>query len=121
MRSRASLPLGLLLTLLAGSMTACVGLPDDGPVVEARASGSGTRADAMAINPLGPQPDQSPSEVVKGFLDAMQATPIRDDVARQFLTERSTDAVEARRDDRLRRHLPAPPQSRGPATWSTSP
>ena len=29
----------------------------------------------MAINPLGPQPGQSPSEVVKGFLDAMQATP----------------------------------------------
>ena len=36
--------------------------------------------------------DRSPasrrSEVVKGFLDAMQATPIRDDVAREFLTER---------------------------------
>jgi hypothetical protein len=79
----------LLATLLTGALTACVGLPDDGPVVEAHTSGSGTRADAMAINPRGPQPGQSPSEVVKGFLDAMQATPIRDDVAREFLAEGS--------------------------------
>ena len=45
----------------------------------------------MAINPLGPQPGQSPSEVVKGFLDAMQATPIRTDVAREFLAEPAQD------------------------------
>jgi hypothetical protein len=79
----------LLTGTLAGALTSCVGLPDDGPVEEAQTSGSGTRADAMAINPRGPQPGQSPSEVVKGFLDAMQATPIRDDVAREFLAERS--------------------------------
>jgi hypothetical protein len=79
----------LLGLLLSGSLTACIGLPDDGPVVEAQTSGSGTRADAMAINPVGPQPDQSPSDVVKGFLDAMQATPIRDAVAREFLSERA--------------------------------
>ena len=84
--------LGLLLAvLLTCSLTACVGLPDDGPVVEAQTSGSGTRSDAMAINPLGPQPGQSPSEVVKGFLDAMQATPIRTDVAREFLAEPAKD------------------------------
>jgi hypothetical protein len=89
MRRRSRLPALLLATLLTGALTACVGLPDDGPVEEAQTSGSGTRSDAMAINPRGPQPGQSPSEVVKGFLDAMQATPIRDDVAREFLAERS--------------------------------
>jgi hypothetical protein len=90
MRGRRSRLSGLLLAaLLTGALTACVGLPDDGPVQEAQTSGSGTRADAMAINPRGPQPGQSPSEVVKGFLDAMLATPIRDDVARQFLAEQS--------------------------------
>lgn len=86
MTRTSALVTGLLVAL---SMTACVGLPDDGPVEEAQASGSGSRADAMAINPVGPQPGQSRSEVVKGFLDAMQATPIRDDVARQFLAEGS--------------------------------
>jgi hypothetical protein len=87
MRRLPALVLGLLVSLAAAGCG--VGLPDDGPVEEAQTSGSGTRADAMAINPLGPQPDQSRSDVVKGFLDAMQATPIRYDVARQFLAERS--------------------------------
>lgn len=86
----------LLCVLGALALTGCIGLPDDGPVVEAQTSGSGTRADAMAINPRGPQPGQSASEVVKGFLDAMQATPIRTDVARQFLTEASRDVWDPR-------------------------
>lgn len=90
---RAPAPfVGLVLgLLLAVGLTGCVGLPDDGPVVQAQTSGSGNRSDAMAINPLGPQPGQSRSEVVKGFLDAMQATPIRDDVAREFLTDDARD------------------------------
>jgi hypothetical protein len=92
MRRPPAFLVGLLVALSAAGCG--VGLPDDGPVVEARTSGSGTRADAMAINPLGPQPGQSRSDVVKGFLDAMQATPIRDDVARQFLAERSKSAWE---------------------------
>jgi hypothetical protein len=86
-------PVAALLVSLA--VAGCgVGLPDDGPVEEARTSGSGTRADAMAINPVGPQPGQSRSDVVKGFLAAMKATPIRDDVARQFLTEGSKSTWE---------------------------
>ncbi len=88
MRRHRSGVLGLLLAL---ALTGCIGLPDDGPVVEAQTSGSGTRADAMAINPLGPQVGQSASDTVKGFLDAMQATPIRDDVAREYLAEQSRD------------------------------
>ena len=95
-RRRSLLGTVLLGLLLSGSLTACIRLPDDGPVVEAQTSGSGTRADAMAINPVGPQPDQSPSDVVKGFLDAMQATPIRDDVAREFLSERAREEWDPR-------------------------
>lgn len=73
--------------------TGCgIQLPDDGPVVESRTTGSGSRPDAMTIDPLGPQPGQSPSDVVKGFLDAMLATPIRDDVAREFLAATSKDS-----------------------------
>ena len=91
MRRPAALVLGLLLALL---LTGCIGLPDDGPVVESDTTGSGSREDAMTIDPLGPQPGQSPSEVVKGFLDAMQATPIDDTVARQFLTRSSAELWE---------------------------
>jgi hypothetical protein len=89
-------PALVLSLLVALTTTACVGLPDDGPVEEVQTSGSGTRVGAMAINPRGPQPGQSPSAVVKGFLDAMLATPIRDDVARQFLAEQSRDVWDPR-------------------------
>jgi hypothetical protein len=79
-------------SVLASSVLAgCVSLPDEGPVVETEASGRGAQTDAMNINPRGPAPGQSPSEVVKGFLDAMQATPIRTTVARQFLTRQARD------------------------------
>jgi hypothetical protein len=88
MRRPAALVLGLL---LSSALTGCIALPDDGPVHESSTTGSGNRADAMTVDPLGPQPGQSPSEVVKGFLDAMQATPIDDTVARQFLTDASAE------------------------------
>ncbi|MBJ7359483.1 LpqB family beta-propeller domain-containing protein [Nocardioides sp.] len=91
-RTLGCVVLGLLVSLAGAGCG--VGLPDEGPVEEAQTSGSGSRADAMAINPLGPQPGQSRSDVVKGFLDAMRATPIRDDVARQFLAERSRSTWE---------------------------
>lgn len=93
MRRAQSLVAGLLGAL---TLTGCIGLPDDGPVVEAQTAGSGTRADAMAINPRGPQPGQSASQVVKGFLDAMWATPIRTDVAREFLAAASREAWDPR-------------------------
>jgi hypothetical protein len=78
-------------TLAACLLAGCVSLPDEGPVVQTQTSGSGAQTDAMNINPRGPVPGQSPSEVVKGFFDAMQATPIRTTVARQFLTRRARD------------------------------
>ncbi|WP_205471192.1 LpqB family beta-propeller domain-containing protein [Nocardioides sp. SYSU D00038] len=77
-------PLVLTLALAASG---CVGMPEEGPVVRTGARGSGEQADAMTINPLGPREGMSQSEIVRGFLDAMQATPIRYDVARAFLTE----------------------------------
>lgn len=92
--TRARIVVAALFVALAA--TGCVGLPDDGPVREVQTSGSGTRADAMAISPRGPQPGQSPSDVVKGFLDAMRATPIRTDVAREFLAAGSRDLWDPR-------------------------
>jgi hypothetical protein len=81
---------GAVVLLLVLAMSGCgISLPDEGPVVDSQTTGNGKQVDAMTIDPLGPQPLQSPSEVVKGFLDAMQATPIRDDVAREFLTTQS--------------------------------
>lgn len=74
-----------LLAALLG-LTSCVGLPTDGPV---RTETAGEQADfevPFDYTPGGPDPGAPPAEIVRGFLVAMQATPLSTTVARQFLT-----------------------------------
>ncbi|MDO9456123.1 LpqB family beta-propeller domain-containing protein [Nocardioides sp.] len=71
-----------LVVLVSG----CTGLPDSGPVVDADARSSVDDARASDINAVPPVPGMEAGEVVDGFLDAMTASPIRVDVAKQFLS-----------------------------------
>lgn len=81
-----------LLLLLAALCSACVGLPDDGPV-HVRADGRSSGDDpGFPYHPRPPQPGERPVEIVRHFLDAMTANPITTSVARRFL---STTAGEA--------------------------
>ncbi len=78
-------------TLLAAALAGCVGMPHDGPVVETLDEGNQVTAEgAPFINPLPPQAGQSRTEIVRGFLHAMQAWPSQTATARKFLT---TDAA----------------------------
>lgn len=92
-------PLGLVgaLVLLTTMAAGCVSLPDDGPVVAAPQASSGTDRPAAFIEPVPPQPGDSPSNIVAGFLAAMRATPVQTGVARQFL---AGDAQATWRPDR---------------------
>jgi hypothetical protein len=86
MSRRSWLPAVLLggVLLLSGCG---VTLPSSGPVVETTASASSPRDDLVIINPRRPAKGDSPDEIVRGFLDAMTATPpIKTSVAREFLT-----------------------------------
>ncbi len=70
------------------ALTGCVALPEAGPVVEVEQSG-GSATDtggAAAIDARPPQEGMSAAEVVKGFLDAMQAWPTELSTAKQFLS-----------------------------------
>ncbi|GAA1999621.1 MtrAB system accessory lipoprotein LpqB [Nocardioides kribbensis] len=92
--SRARALLAVLALLLVGPLaTACVGLPDEGPVVEA-GTGSSTSDEgaAPAIDPPAPQPGMSAAEVVEGFLAAMQASPIDTATASEYLTREAAAA-----------------------------
>jgi hypothetical protein len=96
--------MGRLLTiatiLLALLLSGCGGasMPTSGPVVDIGQI-TGTTADAgFAIAPRAPQPGASPAEVVQGFLDAMQATPIQTTTARQFLSTDFADAWDPQRE-----------------------
>lgn len=80
---RSSRPaLAALVLLLSG----CVGLPETGPI---RSEPAGTFVEGEApvdFTPGGPQPGAAPVEIVRGFLVAMQATPLNTSVARRYLT-----------------------------------
>lgn len=73
------------MTLLAG----CVGMPTSGPVVERPEPIATEDPPGISFDPRPPQPDQTTTEIVSGFLEAMEAAPIRTSVARQFLTARA--------------------------------
>ena len=57
-----------------------------GPVVESDVPSSAESPPGIYFDPKPPQPGQSPHEIVTNYLEAMQATPIKTSVARQFLT-----------------------------------
>ncbi len=88
MRSRAAAALAPVLVACLAALTGCVALPESGPVVEVEESrGAATdTGGAAAIDARPPQAGQSAAEVVKGFLDAMQAWPTELSTAKQFLS-----------------------------------
>jgi hypothetical protein len=74
----------VLITCLA--MAGCVGLPTEGPVVEATGDGREDIDRAADIDARPPTPGASRVQVVVGFLDAMTAWPIQTNIAQQYLT-----------------------------------
>lgn len=72
----------LVLAVLAG----CVGMPTAGPVVERPDQADATTAPGSYFDPKPPRRGQGPTEIVAGFLEAMQARPVSKTVARQFLS-----------------------------------
>jgi hypothetical protein len=64
----------------------CVRMPDSGPVVAAGGEGRADDPPDVFIDPKPPAPGASPTDIVTGFLDAMTATPIQTNAAKQFLT-----------------------------------
>jgi hypothetical protein len=73
--------------LLAG----CVRMPTEGPVVEPQVRADSEEPPGISFDPRPPRPDETPADVVAGFLEAMKATPISLTVARQFLTRTAAD------------------------------
>ncbi|MBF4161871.1 LpqB family beta-propeller domain-containing protein [Nocardioides acrostichi] len=78
----------ILLALLAALAAGCATLPESGPVVTTQQT---TSADgqpglnAAAISARAPVPGMTGTEVVQGFLDALQAWPAELSTAKQYL------------------------------------
>lgn len=86
----ATAPL-LLLVLLGGLLTGCVSLPDSGPVRHSAGEQQVEEDAPVDYEPPGPQAGSTRTAVVRGFLDAMLAAPLKTFVARQFLTSESSN------------------------------
>ncbi len=68
-------------------LTACVQIPDHGAVVEVKEGPPAPPEEVPDFNPRPPQPGASPSAIVGGFLEAMEATPVQTNKALLFLTK----------------------------------
>ena len=66
--------------------TGCVRMPESGPVVGTESGGRADEPPGVFIDPKPPAPGANPPDIVTGFLDAMTATPIQTNAAKQFLT-----------------------------------
>lgn len=83
-------PLLMALAALA-VLTGCTSLPESGQVEVLPESSVVDPEAGFPYEPRPPQPGESPTEIVRHFLDAMTANPITTSVARQFLTEQARD------------------------------
>jgi hypothetical protein len=76
-------------TVLAGlalATTGCVGIPSSGPITEADTGVEPGVELGYYNDPRPPTPGASPTEIVKGFLDAQAAIPLQTNTAEEYLT-----------------------------------
>jgi hypothetical protein len=71
----------------AGLLAGCVSMPDSGPIVETQSQGGVSLDQGPFISPKPPKEGDTRADIVRGFLAAMQATPIQTNTAREFLTK----------------------------------
>ncbi|HET7385254.1 MAG TPA: LpqB family beta-propeller domain-containing protein [Nocardioidaceae bacterium] len=68
----------------------CVSLPRGGSVQAGPLQQQTNEEPPVVFTPDGPYPGESPAAIVRGFMSAMEATPVSTVVARQFLTSESS-------------------------------
>ena len=98
MRRPGVRPAGVAATvLLTLAAAACSALPESGPVEMGEGPSASSSAAPFDFNPPGPVEGADRVQIVDGFLRALQATPVRTQVATEFLT---AEAASAWRPDR---------------------
>jgi hypothetical protein len=80
----------LLAVLLA--VSGCESLPASGPVTTEPVREQAEDEAPVDFTPDGPERGAAPIEIVRGFLTAMQATPLNTSTARRFLTTQSSSS-----------------------------
>lgn len=97
MSAHVLLRTALLLVALALATTGCVGIPSSGPITEADGGAEPGVELGYYNDPRPPTPGASPTEVVKGFLDAQAAIPLQTNTAQQYLSTAEAETWRHRR------------------------
>ncbi len=92
MRRRTAWAAAPLLLMVGACLSACVQVPDNGPVVQSQEPVEAPAIDNPYNNPPPPEPGASAAGIVSGFLDAMTATPLQTRVAVKYLTNAAASA-----------------------------
>ena len=89
--------LAVVLACLAPVVSGCLGIPEDGPVVEAQTGVDPSEELGYYNDPPAPTPGEQPSEIVRGFLDALTAIPVQTNTAEQYLTRAAASGWQPQR------------------------
>ncbi|MGD0062517.1 MAG: LpqB family beta-propeller domain-containing protein [Streptosporangiaceae bacterium] len=83
-----------VVTVAAVSIAGCVGMPSNGPVgaISVSPQSTGVAGDVIQTFPSGPQPGESPSQIVGGFLAASANYPFNAAIAREYLVSSAVKA-----------------------------
>ena len=96
MTRRTSWAAAPLLLIVGACLTACVQVPDTGPVVRSAEPVEAPAIDNPYNNPPPPEPGASAAGIVSGFLHVMTATPLQTRVAVKYLTNAAASAWKPR-------------------------
>jgi hypothetical protein len=89
--------LALVLACLAPVVSGCLGIPDDGPVVEAPTRVDPNEELGYYNDPPPPTPGEQPADIVRGFLDALTAIPVQTNTAEEYLTSTAASSWQPQR------------------------
>lgn len=83
---RRAVAAGAAAVIVALAVTACSGLPMNGPVSPGLLAGEAPEAPDFSFRPNGPQPGATPEQIVRGFVEAATSPAGNWAIAQQFLT-----------------------------------
>ncbi|HAM27933.1 MAG TPA: hypothetical protein DCP11_14870 [Microbacteriaceae bacterium] len=91
---------------VAGALSACVGIPDSGPVNQGLSLSAGSGGANFDFNPEGPEKNASKDTILKGFVAAFTSATGGYAVAKQFLAPSFVDKWDPRQSVQVRTGAP---------------
>ena len=89
--------LALVLACLAPVASGCLGIPDEGPIVETQTEVDPNEELGYYNDPPPPEPGDQPADIVTGFLNALTAIPVQTNTAKEFLTRSAASSWRPQR------------------------